>query len=88
MDKKTFIDEVKSAYKLNHSILIGMYEHELREKILDASKQGFRQIIIDRRGNFSLEEVSQAARNICTEPGFKFNLDTSPIWKITISWEF
>lgn len=88
MSKETLLDEVKATYKLNQSVLIGKYEQELREKILDASKQGFTQIIIDHRCCFFLEEVSQAARNICIEPGFKFNLDTNPSWRITLSWEF
>lgn len=88
MNKRTFLDEVKAAYQLNKSILIGKYEQELREKILDASKQGFTQIIIEYPCYPNPETVLQAVRNICTEPGFKFNLDANPSWRITLSWEF
>jgi hypothetical protein len=86
--KNTFLDEVKATYKLNHSILLGKYEQELREKILDASKQGLMQIIIEYPCNPHLQEVLQAVRNICTEPGFKYCLDTHLSWRITLSWEF
>lgn len=88
MSNRTFLDEVKAAHQLNKSILVGKYEQELREKILDASKDGLMHITIDYRCYINLETILQAIRNICTEPGFKYCLDTHPSWRITLSWEF
>ena len=88
MSKKTLLDEVKVVYQLNKRILVGKYEQELREKILNASKDGLMHIIIEYPCNPHLESVLQAVRNICTEPGFKYCIQTNPSWRITLSWEF
>jgi hypothetical protein len=88
MSNRTFLDEVKAAYQLNKSILVGKYEQELREKILDASKDGLMQITIEYPCYPNLETVLQAIRNICTEQGFKYMIDTHLSSKITLSWEF
>ncbi len=88
MNKRTFLDEVKAVYQLNQNILIGKYEKELREKILDASRDGLMQITIESPCNPHMEEALQTVRNICMEPGFKYCLNTHPSLRITLSWEF
>lgn len=88
MNTQTFLSKVKRVYKEKQNYTIPTVEQLLREKILAASRSGYKNLHISILTSYEANAVLEAAQNICKEPGFTYIETRRPYYHAIISWEF
>lgn len=89
MSKRTFLNEVKAVYQpAGTDSLVNKYEQELRTNILEASRHGFKRLVISCDRYKYIDELMRAVEDICKEPEFEYVHYHLPYRQVVISWEF
>lgn len=89
MSTGKFIHEVKTVFRIaGTDSLVNKYEQELRTNILEASRHGFKRLVISCDRYKYIDELMRAVENICKEPEFEYVHYHLPYRQVVISWEF